>query len=912
MCHSRFFALFLVLAGLAPGVAAQSNNAENKSEKRVIAQIRFLGLERVKEENVRNRIKAREWAPYSAEDKALDIASLLATGEFASVKASEVFLSSAAIRLDFEVVEASLPAEVSTTTSVALPPPEPSVSTAAVSISTRAAFPPVPEFTPGTWGVKPKASGTGELEPPWVIGDIASDGNKHVKFSTLRSQIKARKGDLYQKSDLESDIQALLRMGNFDRVWADVSPTGKPVPAHLQESSGSTTTIKLTIHVEERPLIKKIKFEGYKKVGRGKLLDTITVKEKDPLDRSKIKEDTQKILEVYREKGYLAATADSRIEIDTTTANANVFFTIVEGPRSLVDVVDIQGATVYKVKKLRKKMANRRKKVFQEAKLKEDIEAIETRYKNNGYLEVEISSPVVVFSDDRTKVNISFTIKEGVQSRFGRTTFTGYEVYRSSELVKTIDYRRGKIFNKEKFDTTIRNIQELYAEKGRLRARVTPDRTYNPETKETDVNFDIIEGGVVYVDHVDVEGNVATKNYVLKREVVMKPGEPFSASKLRKSQERIMNLGFIDDIQMDIQSPVDPDKVDVTFEVVEGKPGMLTAGAGFSSLDGLLGTLSLQHLNLFGRAQRASVQWQFGARVQDYSISWTTPWTAGRPISLGFDVFNTRRLRPFESSNSAFVDKRRGGTMRLGPRFRDDKYQINFNYTFQQISVTNIQTQFIDRLVEGTENHSSIGLELARDTRDSIWDPTRGNRNAVGFGLAGGPLQGDIDFFKPFISNGIHFTLAEAGDWPLVLSFNNRAAYVTRFGSTRVVPVYERFFIGGQDSLRGYSPSGEVGYRDGGKVYDVFNVELGFPMARERKKTIVKLVGFFDAGGSWDNMRSVHNKIGTGERDIKTNVGVGIRFVTPAFPIRLDWGYGLQHRPGERLYQINFGLGPLF
>jgi outer membrane protein insertion porin family len=373
-----------------------------------------------------------------------------------------------------------------------------------------------------------------------------------------------------------------------------------------------------------------------------------------------------------------------------------------------------------------------------------------------------------------------------------------------------------------------------------------------------------------------------------------------------------MNLGFIDDVQLDIQNPIGPDKADLTFDVVEGKPGMLTAGAGFSSLDGLLGTLSLQHLNLFGRAQRASVQWSFGSRVQDYNLSWTTLWTRNKPISLGFDVFNTRRISPFEGSTSGYTSRRVGGGVRVGPRFADDKYKLSFSYTLQKIQVANIQTQFLDRLSEGTSVQSSLSAEFARDTRDNIWDPARGARDGFGLTLTGGPLQGDIHLLKPYIFDSIHYTLASIGDYPLVLSASNRASYVTQFAESKEVPIFERFYVGGQESLRGYTYSGEVGYPEGGKVYDVFNLELGFPLARERRKTIVKLVTFFDAGGAWDAARSMRLRVGQDERDIKTDVGFGIRFVTPAFPIRLDWGYGFNHRPGEQNYQINFGIGSLF
>lgn len=876
-----------------------------------MAQIRILGLKRLDENAVKSKLKAKEMSPYPPEDKALDVATLLASGEFLSVNFKEVDLSPTAFRLDIEVSEA---------TPVAPPPENPpeitDLSTATVSVSTRPAIPPAPrpQWTPRV--ITPKVAPPGQEgvpQPPWVIGEIGVSGNRHVKFNVIRGQVKARKGDLYERTDLDRDVQSLLAMGNFDRVAADISPLNQPVPQHLFDSAGSTTTVKVTFLVEEKPLVKKIRFSGNKKLSKGKLLDEVSLKEKDPLDRVKLRTDEDKILEAYHKKGFIHAVVDSKVDVDTAAAMAEVTFVLDEGPKTVIGTVEIEGLKAYKKKKVLKQMTNRPKKVYQEKELETDKKKIEALYKNNGYSDFTITHTSATFNEDRTKLNVSFTFDEGRQYRFGDSTFSGHTIYVSSELAKTLDYRKGKIFNQEKYETTIRNIQELYAEKGRLRARVTPDKGFNSGTGLMDINYDVIEGPIIYVDHIDVEGNRATKTHVIRREVVQKVGAPFSASRIRKSQERIMNLGFMDDVQLDITSPTDPDKVDLAFEVVEGKPGILTAGAGFSSLDGLIGTLSLQHMNLFGRAQRASVQWQFGARVQDYSLSWTTPWTFGKPTSLGLDLFNTRRLRPFETSSSGYVDQRLGGSVRLGPRFQEDKYQLHFNYTFQKISVSNVENQFLSRLPESTSIHSSFGAEAAIDTRDNIWDPSRGQRHSIGVTVAGGPiLNGDIHFLSPSITNSVHFHLFSAGDYPFVLTFGNRAAYVTQFGDTKEVPVFNRFFLGGQDTLRGYAPSGEVGRPDGGKVYDVFNVEFGFPLARERKKTIVKFVTFFDAGTTWDSMRSVRFRVGGGEQDIKTDVGFGIRFVTPAFPIRLDWGYGLNHRPGERLYQINFGIGNLF
>ncbi len=749
--------------------------------------------------------------------------------------------------------------------------------------------------------------------PPWVLGDIKADGLKNTKLSTIRGAIKGRKGDLYDRPDLDRDLEAVRGLGLYERVGAEMILMDKPVPEHFRKVASADRQVQLNFVVKEKPVIKKIVFSGNKKLSRGALSDILTLKTKDPFDRTKLEEDREKILAKYREKGFLDAAITYEVKADTKAVSVEVVFAVSEGAKSRIELVELSGVTAFKRKVLLNLMKNKRKKVYIAADLPEDIKKIEAHYKNNGFLDVALSTPLVTLSADKTRIAIALGVTEGRSYRFGKTTFEGHLIYTSTELAKVVEYREGKVFNQEKFEETIRAIQDLYSDRGRLRTRINPVKTFDAKADRMDVRYEIVEGPISYIGHVDIEGNKATKTFVLRREIVIKPGDMFRSSRVRRSIEKIRNLGFIDDVDLDLQpTPSDPDKVDLTFDVSEGKPGILTAGAAYSSVDGLIGTMSLQHLNLFGRAQRASVQWSFGRRVQDYSLSWTTPWLGTRPTSLGFDLYNNRRINPFNTSLSAYVERRTGGSIRLGPRFEEDKYQLNLTYGLARIIIENVQDQFRGTLSEGTSIQSSFGTEFSRDTRDSIWDPASGTRHGVGVHLSGGPFQGDIHFFKPSLTNQGHYTLFSVEDWPFVVSGYHRAGYVTQFGKTPLVPVQDRFFIGGQDSLRGYSPSGEAGFPQGGKVYSVANIEFGFPLARERKKTIVKFVIFADAGGSWDRVHDFNGRIGSGTTNIKTNVGFGLRFVTPAFPIRLDYGYGLNHRKGERLYQINFGLGPLF
>ncbi|MEW6042413.1 MAG: outer membrane protein assembly factor BamA, partial [Elusimicrobiota bacterium] len=556
-----------------------------------------------------------------------------------------------------------------------------------------------------------------------------------------------------------------------------------------------------------------------------------------------------------------------------------------------------------------KKMKNRPKKIYLPGEFDNDLKEIENYYKNNGYTNFRIEDSSVTFNEDKSRVFIKIYVLEGQKYKFGETFFVGNTVYTSNELSEAVEYRRGKLYNQDRFEDSIRSIQDKYADKGYLKALIRPATSQNILTGELDLYFGITENEPIYVAHIDIEGNKGTKTYVLRREVVQKEGEVFSASKVRRSQEKIFNLGFIDDIRPVINPTSEVDKVDLIFDITEGKPGMLTAGAGVSSREGLVGTLSLQHLNLFGRAYRTSISWQFGSRVQDYYVSWSSRWIKDKPTSFGIDVFNTRRYRPYRESLSAYTEKRTGAKLMVGPRFEDDKYHLTASYTYEKVGVHDIKEIYKDVLSEGTSVTSSIYVEFARDTRDNIWDPTRGTRMSVGLDFAGGILQGDLNYYKPNCSASYHKKLFSIDDYPFVLSISNRFGYVGRFGDTKEVPVFERFFIGGAETIRGYYNNGQIGPLNGGKIYDVVNIEFKFPLARERKRTVVQWAFFFDIGNSWDKFDEVSLRLGSGIRQLKSGAGFGIRFTTPAFPIRLDWGYGFNHKPGEEKSDIYFTLG---
>ncbi len=778
---------------------------------------------------------------------------------------------------------------------------------------------PGPRTPPGTDQPVPSASlpqaGGAEIRGagPWEVAETAVRGTVNVKPKAVLRAGKARKGRLYLKEFVQQDIEAVLALGSVDRISVEIDDLpGRPLSPKLAEAAGSTTPVRVTYAISEKPMIKKITVTGAKGLSKTAIRDEMSLKERDFFEELKVREDLIKITDKYREKGFIDAKADYEVRFDTAASLCFLEIKVEEGPRARVAEVLLEGAAGFPHKKLVKKLKNRPKKIYSPQDLDEDLRALEAFYRNNGFGDFKVTGSSASFNADRSSVTLRISVQEGDRQRFGGTYFAGNTVYLPSELLPAVEYRRGKLFNQERFEGTVRGIQEKYADKGYLKAVITPEKTLNALTGETDITYVISENTQIFVDHIDVEGNKATKTHVLRREIVQKEGEVFSAAKIRRSQEKIFNLGFIDDVAPVINPTPDPDKVDLVFDVVEGKPGMLTAGMGISSTDGLVGTLALSHMNLFGRAYRTSLSWNFGKRVQDYYLSWSTPWIGDKPTSLGVDIFNTRHYKPYRDTISAYTERRTGGKVTLGPRFEDDKYKLTTSYTYEKVRVSEVDAVYLGELAEGTSVTSSIYVEFARDTRDNVWDPTRGTRSSIGLEYAGGPLQGDVNYYKPSFSYSYNLKLFSIDDYPFVLAFANRFGFVGRFGDTPKVPVYERYFLGGADTVRGYSNNGQIGPLNGGRVYDVANVEFKFPLARERRRTIVQWAFFFDIGNSWDGFDSISTRVGTGTTDLKAGAGFGIRFTTPAFPIRLDWGYGFNHRDGEQRSDIYFTLGNLF
>ncbi len=723
------------------------------------------------------------------------------------------------------------------------------------------------------------------------ISKVVFDGIVNVKEKNVLSQMKLRKGVKYVPEKVKGDIESIVSMGHFEDV----------------EISFDTASYILNVSVKEKSFVKKIEFRGNKRFSKGRLKDEITIQEKTFLDKLSIMESESKILSLYRDEGYADCSVETLSSIDEKN-RVSINFLITEGNKILIADVSIRGTKAFSGKKIMSLMKTKKKKVFKQETMDNDIKEIGNFYKNKGYQEIAISRPEIVFDEARTKMQILLIISEGVRYKVGEITFEGNTAYSNAELKKQITLVKNRHYNDEKFKESLSNLAQLYSDKGYLRASIEPHYEKNKEAEVMNVIFDIEEGPVFYLGYVDIIGLNYTKEKVIRREVVLKEGKVFRAGVLRRSLEKIYNLGFIEYVEPEIRPTPKENEVDLVLNVAEGKPGILSAGAGYSTVDQLVGTLQVQHINLLGRAQRLNLMWEFGARKQSYEISWTEPWFLDRPMSFGIDVFNTERNRDYGAIYNAYKESRKGGTVRVGPRL-SDILSLLFSYSYEEIKIFHIHPNIVREIIPSRNVTSSLSSQVIRDTRDNIFDASRGSRNSLSLQYAGGLLGGDVNFLKTIARSSWFIPTF----WKFVLSANFQFGWTAAFAPSTDVPIYERFYVGGAETVRGYRYRGEIGPAAGGRTMMVLNFEYKFPIVQEKNRSILQGALFYDIGGSWHNIGDISLRTGTGDFDLKSGVGFGIRFTTPVFPIRLDWGYGLNHKPGvAEPSQFYFTLGQMF
>lgn len=740
------------------------------------------------------------------------------------------------------------------------------------------------------------------------ISDIKVKGNSSVSTSTILNKLKIQPGDMFVESALNKELKRLYAMGYFTDVYIDTE----------QRPEG----VVVIITVVEKPLIDNIEFKGNKRINARKLRKEIALEEGELVDYNDLGQAVNSIRAFYTKEGYSNVSVDYSVETDPATGGATVVFTIDEGAPVKISAIKFEGNEHIKAAELQKYMSTKKafwfiqKGAFDEDKFQGDLDRIKSVYRSKGYLDASATYREE-YTDDGKRLTLIIMITEGKLYKIGDFSVEGQLAFPKDQITSLMKIKTGDPFDYAKIKEDIEAIRSFYYDKGYMNAEVDLQHKYNAATGSMDLLFKINAGEEVYVGKVNVIGNTKTKDKVIRREIRLYPGEMYNGEALKKSKERIYNLGFFEDVYFETVPTADPNVKDLNVTVKETKTGEFSFGGGYSSVDAFIGFVQISQRNFDitnfpyfqGGGQSLVIRGEIGSSRQNYYLSWTDPWIFDFPYLFGFDVYRQEQNRSGRSGYG-YDDTRTGGSLRFGKELTDEIY-TGLVYNLEEVKISNVPDNATEALRKevGTNWVSKLTADITYDTRDNKYSPKSGWVTGLSLTNAGGFIGGDKDFLKAF---GYATYYHSFWDKNLTLELKVRGGGCEAYANTDEVPIYERFFAGGGATIRGYKERG-VGPRDrgtnaalGGEALFIANAELTFPIF----KNLMKGAIFYDAGDVWDLSKTPGAKYSNG---VKMGAGLGVRVKTPIGPVKLDYGYPLSDnfddkKEGEFYFSVSHGF----
>jgi outer membrane protein insertion porin family len=726
-----------------------------------------------------------------------------------------------------------------------------------------------------------------EPRPIPTIRDIAVDGNRRIQPQTILNRVQTKIGDPFAPASLRDDVRSIFGLGFFDDVQV-----------RTEEFEGG---IRVIFVVVERPLLREVSFEGNSEVKTEDLREKAAIRIGVLYNPVEVQKAQEAIREKYEDEGFFGVQITPRTE-RTPEGDLRVVLRIEEGPKLHIDRIVIEGNSALSASQIKDVMQTRERlywifpfSTVQRRVFEDDIERILQLYGDHGFIQARVESHEIIPDLERKKVTLRIRVVEGPQFRTGTITITGNEILSTEEIRRLLKLQEGGVFNRGALRNSVRAIVDRYSDLGRARAEVEPRTVNDLANLKVDVTIPIVEGGPVYVERINISGNTKSSEKVLRRELRVAEGELFTFQKLTRSRQRLFNLGYFDEVNVTTEQGSTADRIVVNISVKERATGTFSIGAGYSSVDSLFATVDVSQRNLFGRGQEAFLRFRIGSQSRLGLVGFTEPYLFDIPLRAGFDIYD--REREYDD----FTEERLGGDIRASYPLTEF-LAISGIYRLEEVTVSNVAETASQDLKdqEGTFLNSVVEFVLSRDTRDNIFEPTRGSRNSLEFQFAG--LGGDTQFYKFVAETTWFFPLPV---FNLVWAVRGLFGMVEGYGGQEV-PIFERFFLGGATTLRGQgtrevAPKDAAGEIIGGDKELLFSTELLIPVFPR-----FRLALFFDAG----------NAYGFGTEFDPTNLrlgaGAGVRFFSPLGPLRLDLGYNIDREPGEKEFQVHFTVGAPF
>jgi len=762
--------------------------------------------------------------------------------------------------------------------------------------------------------------------PPMIRSiDVEYAGPKLVSKEWILAQVRTQVGQPYSDSVVEQDIETLYKSGAVLNVRIFAQPQGDGV--------------KVIVAVQTRSVVREIEIDGAERIKPKRLRKEIKLKINRPVDEELLEEARQKMIEIYQGHGYNDVSIQFRVEpIDETRGTARVVFTVNEGVKGAISRIHFEGNTHFGEKVLRKQMKTKGKTLISlfdksgrldETQLQQDLDSIREWYQDHGYIDVDVKEVRKEHSKNGPII-ITIVINEGPQYHVGKLAISGQVVASADKIRALIKMKEGSVYSPKQLRDDAKALADAYGSGGYVDLVITPEGTPAGPAL-IDVHYKIEEGARSFVQRVNITGNTRTKDKVIRREVLVAPGDVFNTVRVETTKKRLENLGYFSKVET---YPEDTDiagRKDLTIMVEEKRTGSLSFGGGFSTIDQLVGFVELTQGNfditnwpgLTGGGQKFRMRVQYGSVRKDFILALTEPYFLDRRLSLSGQLFYNEA----DYLSSEYNQRNFGFSIEVRKPINQFTY-VSLGYRLQDVDIFNVSSTASEQIqaVKGSTVESQIFHSVVFDRRDSPIITRTGQRVSLSPYISGGFLGGDVQIYGLDLEGSQYFHLP----WDMILLINGEIATVSVWDQPKTqtvlafpppfqsptpspipvqvsnVPIYERLYLGGSNNLRGF-PFREVGPQDqngepiGGNSMARTTVELTFPIIEKARGAIFYDMGFVNSE-SWS----------FGFNHMASDIGVGLRLDLPIGPMRIDYGYPIQRDGYNGGGRFNFSVGYQF
>jgi len=728
-------------------------------------------------------------------------------------------------------------------------------------------------------------------------------GGGALDRQSVLAYTSVKEGDEFDRAAVSRDVKALQESGRYAYVGAKAEPT--------------VNGVVVIYEVKPMPKLRRLMITGAEYFDRGDIREWLELKEGDPVDDTTLAVKTLTVKEKYREKHFPFVEVDWLIDENPETGQAEVEIFIQEGERARVGRIRFKGNDSIKSSRLRDAMQLRswnwlsfitKAGTFDPNILDTDLNAVRRVYLNEGFLDAKVGEPELR-PLTRNRMEILIPIEEGQVYRISEVHIEGASVIERETLERVVTVTPGATASLAAIEKSGAAIEDFYGSRGYIRSQVRELLDPDPVRKEVAVTYRVTEGSLAYVRNVYIRGNATTKDKVIRRELAIFPGDIFDDVRIRRSERRLRNLNYFSSVRAIPEPTSEPDQFDLSFEVEEKRTGQFIVGAGFSSIDDLIAFIEISQGNFDllgwphfrGGGQKLKLRGQIGTSRTDVDVSFTEPWFLDRRLSLGLGFFRNER----EFLSDEYDQRNTGGNISLG-RALWGPNRASLQYRFENVEIFDVEEDASEaiQVEEGDRTKSAVVLDLTHDSRDNVFIPTRGNRTTLTSQLAGGPLGADTDIYKLELRTSQFIPL-----WfGHVFNLRGWTAVVEEYDSLERVPIFDRLFLGGPRTLRGFEfrdvgPKDENGDVIGGNTAAFGTVEYTIPVIER-----VRVATFFDIGQAWEESWDWDFS------DVNSDWGIGLRMDLAQFPLRVDYAWPIEadefnDDPSGR---FNFLLGSFF